>query len=89
MRKGFCLTMKEDIELCVDFCPRDCIYMSHLDDGTPICYYAVINNECRRCKISECDKYKSGKPLKPKINNLWYSVYWEYEYYDEDADPVW
>lgn len=80
--------MKEEIELVSELCPTDCIYMSHLDDGTPICYYAVIKCECRKCKISECDKYKGGKPIKPKMKHE-YIVYWEYEIYDEDADPVW
>lgn len=79
----------EDIELCETYCPKDCIYMSHIDSGqTPICYYSVLAGECRKCKISECNKYKSGKPLKPRMNTE-FVVFWEYLIYDEDADSFW
>lgn len=81
--------MKEkEVELVVDFCPGDCVYMSHIDDGTPMCYYAVIAKECRRCKISECDKYRSGKPIRPRLNTV-FTVFWEREFYDEDDNSLW
>lgn len=82
---------KEDIELAVDYCPRDCIYMTYIDGGyTPVCYYAVLMNECRGCKISECDRYKSGKPLKPRMKTE-YTIFWEYKIHDDedDADIIW
>ena len=82
--------MKEtEVELVVDFCPGDCVYMSHIDDGTPICYYAVVAKECRRCKISECDKYKPGKPIKVRMDKE-YVIGWEREIYDDGIiDAFW
>lgn len=82
--------MQEELETVRDHCKHsDCMYRSSIDAGQiPICYYAVLANECRGCKISECDKYKSGKPIRPRMDRE-YVVFWEYEIYDEDADFVW
>lgn len=81
--------MQEEIELVADYCPEDCIYRSHISGGfTPICYYAAIENKVRGCKISECDKYRAGKPVRPRIREE-YTLFWEYECYDEDADALW
>lgn len=81
--------MQEAEELCAKLCPKDCVYMAYIDGGwTPICYYAVIMRKCRGCRISECDKYKAGKPLKPRIRDE-YVIYWEREIYGEDADLIW
>lgn len=79
----------QEIETVKEHCKHtDCIYRSFIDGGnTPICFYAVLACESRKCKISECDKYKGGKPIKPKMD-MEYVLYWEYEY-DKDADVVW
>ena len=67
----------------------ECIYRSQIDGGnTPICFYAVLAGEPRRCKISECDKYKDGRKVRPRMK-VDYTIWWECEYDDEDADFVW
>lgn len=78
-------------ELCVKLCPSNCMYRTYIDGGaTPICYYAVIMQKSRGCRISECDKYKAGRPKQPRMKEE-YVLYWERELYgeDEDADIVW
>lgn len=69
-------------------CPKDCVYRGMLIGyGTPFCQYALIENECRKCKVSECDKYKHGRPVKARMRpEIW--IEWEYEY-GEDADSLW
>lgn len=78
--------MQEEIETVRDHCTHDdCIYRAHIDGGnTPICYYAVIECQSRGCKISECDKYKGGKPIKPIMGEE-YLLFWEYEIYDDNT----
>ena len=68
----------------------ECIYRSYIDGGkTPICFYAVLAGEPRRCKISECDKYKDGRKIRPRMK-IDYTIEWECDLYDdEDADFVW
>lgn len=39
---------------------KDCIYRLSLNTTTQCCFYAVIEGRARRCKISECDKYRAG-----------------------------
>lgn len=74
----------EPIELCSEYCPEDCIYRSYIGSGSiPICYYAVIVGESRKCKISECDKYVAGEKTKPTLNTE-YIIEWEYGLYDDD-----
>ena len=81
--------MQEDVELAKDYCPSDCYYRSTIDGGnTPICFYAAIEQKCRGCKISECDKYRQSTPVRAKMQ-LDYMIMWEYNYDDEDADFVW
>lgn len=80
--------MKEQLELCEDFCPVDCVYRVLLESYIPACYYAAVERQLRGCKISECDKYRSGKPLKPTMDRE-YTVWWEYEFYDEDDNALW
>lgn len=78
----------EKIETVKEHCKHeDCIYRAHIDGGNiPICYYAVLECKSRGCKISECDKYRGGKPLKARMN-LEYMLFWEYEL--KDADIIW
>ena len=80
--------MQEAIELVARYCPKNCVYRGVLIGyGVPFCQYALIEGECRRCKVSECDKYRPGRPIKPKMMaDVW--IEWEREY-GEDADSVW
>lgn len=82
--------VNEEIEEVRFHCKHpECIYRSQIDGGnTPICFYAVLAGEPRRCKISECDKYKDGRKVRPRMKED-YILWWEYELYDEDADIVW
>ena len=73
-------------ELVSELCPIDCVYRSYIEGGNiPICFYIAIAEEPRRCKISECDKYKPGKPIKPRIDRE-YILFWEREVYNDDGD---
>ena len=80
--------MKEEVELCETYCPDDCYYRSYIDGGhTPICFYAVIEQKSRGCRISECDKYRQGTPIKAVMQRD-YAIMWEYDE-DDDADIIW
>lgn len=79
--------MKKGIELVEEHCPSDCVYRVMLDSCTSACYYAVIEQQIRGCSVSECDKYRSGKPIKARMDKE-YVVWWEYQY-DEDDNSVW
>lgn len=81
---------KEVIETVLEHCKHpECIYRSFIDGGnTPICFYAVLAGEPRKCKISECDKYKDGRKIRPRMKDR-YIIWWETELYDEDADFIW
>lgn len=81
---------KEELETVAQHCKHiECIYRSQIDGGqTPICFYAAMAGEPRRCKISECDKYKDGRKVRPRMKER-YIIWWETELYDEDADFVW
>lgn len=80
----------EDIETVREHCKNtDCVYRSKLlGCGTPFCQYCLIEEHSRGCKISECDKYKPGEAKQPRLSGEMV-IWWEYEYYDEDADFVW
>ena len=82
--------VNEEIQTVLKHCKHpECIYRSQIDGGsTPICFYAVLAGEPRRCKISECDKYKDGRRIRPRMEKD-YILWWEYELYDEDADFIW
>ena len=81
--------MQEEIETVAEHCKHvDCIYRSQIEGGIPICLYAVLAGEPRRCKISECDKYKDGRRIRPRMK-VDYTIEWEWEYDDKDADFVW
>ena len=82
--------VNEEIEEVRFHCTHpECIYRSSIDAGTiPICFYAVLAGELRGCKISECDKYKDGRKIRPRMKER-YVIWWETELYDEDADFVW
>ena len=81
----------EEVELVSTHCRHpECIYRSQIDGGRiPICFYAAMAGEPRRCKISECDKYKDGRKIRPRMERD-FAIWWECEFYDdEDADLVW
>lgn len=81
---------KEVIEQVSTHCKHpECIYRSSISGGNiPVCLYAMLAGEARGCKISECDKYKDGRKIRPRMKEK-YIIYWETEVYDEDADIVW
>lgn len=80
---------KEELETVAENCTHtECIYRSRITGGTPVCLYAMLAGEPRRCKISECDKYKDGRKVRPRMK-VDYTIWWECEYDDEDADIVW
>lgn len=78
----------QEVETVAKHCKhKDCIYRSKLHaSGIPICQYILIEGESRKCKISECDKYKQGEKVQPRMLDD-YTIMWEYEVYD-DADLV-
>lgn len=77
------------VETVEEFCPTDCVYRGVMwSYNTPFCQYALIEGECRKCKVSECDKYRQGKPIKPRMRAD-IIIEWEYEFYGEDVDSVW
>ena len=78
---------KEAIETVKEHCRhKDCIYRGQIDAGwTPICTYAMVEGRARGCKISECDKYKSGKKIRAKMKEP-FILYWEKEFYDGTTD---
>lgn len=80
----------EAIETVLEHCRHpECVYRSQIEGGnTPICFYAVLAGQSRGCKISECDKYKDGRKIRPRMKEQ-YIIWWETELYDEDADFVW
>lgn len=80
--------MKEQLELCENYCPEDCVYRVLLEGYVPACYYAAVERRLRGCKISECDKYRSGKPVKPTMDRK-YTVWWGYKFYGEDDNAFW
>lgn len=80
--------MSKEVELVADYCPSDCVYRVVIGWCTPACYYSAIECEVRGCKVSECDKYRPGKPLKATMDRE-YVIYWEYDYYGKDDNSVW
>lgn len=83
--------MQEEHELVLTHCKHpDCVYRStvNLNGKIPVCVYAMIENEVRGCKISECDKYKRGKKTKAKMRED-VVIYWETELYgNTDDNPI-
>lgn len=80
----------ETVELCSTQCKHpECVYRSTIDGGcTPICFYAVLAQEPRGCRISECDRYKDGRKIRPRMKDD-FIIWWETELYGEDADGLW
>lgn len=80
--------MQEELETVRKHCKHeDCIYRSYIDGGaTPICFYAVVEGASRKCKISECDKYRGGEKIQPRLNRE-YIILWEIELYN-DGDII-
>lgn len=80
----------QEVETVAEHCKHeDCVYRSYIDGGqTPICFYAVLAEQSRGCKISECDKFQIGEKIKPRMTRDCI-IWWEYEIYDTDADFIW
>lgn len=76
---------KKEIELVDTHCKHeDCIYRQPVRSlNTEGCFYSVMENKLRGCKISECDKYKRGNPKKARMK-FSTEIYWIYEVEDED-----
>ena len=52
----------------------DCKWRGRFD-SQPVCMYMMITGKPRVCKISECDKYDSGKlRVVSKKGGVWYDV---------------
>lgn len=70
------------IETVKEHCKhKDCIYRRHISGGdVPICFYAAIMFETRKCKISKCDKYRKGTK-KPHSTEEY--IEWELDYDDD------
>ena len=73
--------MKE-VETCAEHCAHpDCVFRRVIGNDIPICFYAVIMQESRKCKISECDKYKTGiKLAKSKMEYIEWETYYGDDY---------
>lgn len=70
-----------EIETVVRHCKhKDCIYRGYLY-WTPFCDYIGVEKKSRGCKISECDKYKPGKKIQPRMQKN-YDIDWEWEIFD-------
>ena len=50
----------EVIETVEEYCPQDCIYRMRFTLSTDFCAYLLMTDKVRGCKVSECDKYRSG-----------------------------
>ena len=85
--KGVLSMQDNEIQTVEENCTHpDCIYRGHIDGGwTPICMYSLIECKARNCKISECDKYKSGKKTKARMRKD-IVIYWETELYGNTDD---
>lgn len=56
------MTMNEIIETVKEHCKhKDCIYRISIARQDPYCAYMEKEYRPRGCKISECDKYKTGE----------------------------
>lgn len=76
---------KKVIETVSEHCKHeDCIYRRSLPGNrTELCFYAAVEHERRGCKISECTRYKRGKPRRPRIDvNV--EIWWEYDKSDDN-----
>ena len=72
--------MKE-IETVEEYCKHeDCIYRRRLG-WTPYCDYIGVEKKSRGCDISECDKYKAGKKVQPRMHKN-YELDWEWETFE-------
>lgn len=83
--------MREEVEECRTHCRHiDCVYRGQIDAGhTPVCLYAMYEGRARGCKISECDKYKAGKKIRPRLRREDIVIFWEREIYgDTDGDVL-
>lgn len=79
--------MSEELETVLEHCTHpDCIYRGAIDAGyTPVCLYCLYEYKARGCKISECDKYRSGKKVRAKMKEP-FVLYWEVELNERAID---
>lgn len=79
----------QEVETVAEHCKHeDCIYRGRLHAcGIPICQFILVEGESRKCPISECNRYKPGEKVQPRMLDD-YTIMWEYEVYG-NADIVW
>lgn len=73
-----------DVETVEEHCTHnDCFYRMKLDSCIDFCAYAIIESQSRKCAISECDKYKTGRSNR-KVSIDFQTL--EYRWYEEDDE---
>ena len=54
---------------------KDCIYRSHISpinaSTDECCDYLLHTGKVRGCKISECDKYRTGRKIRKSAGHLY------------------
>ena len=75
--------MQERHELVDTDCKHaDCVYRNSIrGEHISFCGYILEEGHSRGCKISECDKYKSGKKTRARMHPMIY-IEWEREFYE-------
>lgn len=69
----------QEIETVQEYCQHeDCIYRRCFERSTPYCDYIGVEKRPRGCDISQCDKYKPGKKIQPRMHKN-YELDWEWE----------
>lgn len=70
--------MENIIETVDEHCKhKDCVYRMYLYGGetTEFCNYCAMEYEPRRCKISECTRYRKGERKKVMTEiGLWWEI---------------
>lgn len=73
-----------DVETVEEHCiHKDCFYRMKLDSCVDFCAYAIIESQSRKCAISQCDKYRTGRSSR-KVSIDFQTL--EYRWYEEDDE---
>lgn len=73
--------MKE-VETVKQHCKHeDCVYRRHLEAWTPYCDYIGVEKQPRGCDISNCDKYRPGRKMRPRMHEH-YELDWDWEVFE-------
>ena len=77
--------MQEDIDNAAN-CRADCFYRRVLrGENIYYCNYILEEGHSRGCPVSKCDKYRTGKRIRPKMMPQVY-IEWESEIYERTTD---